>query len=226
MKYKDYLILPILAMYLVYASCAYVGEADAAGKVPKKLIDPAYISWGKSNEDYGELWYAENPVAKDCFFVSNDQNGKNEISFISTQSGQRNRVQKSDYSIVDKHMYCRSSNQTYDLVFTDALTAYDTLSGVYYRRADLNQLKDSLSSGKFVNSENEKNYFVIQKNGKVTEFLGEREYRGSWRAKTADTITLIGNDSNNQLDFMLIYDEYGYLTAIESQNNIVYNLVR
>lgn len=30
MKYRDYLILPVLVMFLVYASCAYVGDTKAA----------------------------------------------------------------------------------------------------------------------------------------------------------------------------------------------------
>ena len=28
MKYKDYLILPVLIMYLIYASCAYIAKVD------------------------------------------------------------------------------------------------------------------------------------------------------------------------------------------------------
>ncbi len=31
MKYKDYLLVPILAMYILYASCAYIAENGGIG---------------------------------------------------------------------------------------------------------------------------------------------------------------------------------------------------
>ena len=67
MKYRDYLILPVLIMYLLYTSCAYIAKTDEAASVGKKAVpdaavNPASMIWGGDEGEYGELWYASGAL--------------------------------------------------------------------------------------------------------------------------------------------------------------------
>lgn len=181
-------------MYLLYASCTYIFDDSSNGE-PKATISPTEISWGD------DCWYQEGARNGDSF------NEKN-----------------LNYSIKDMHMSGVSDNGTkYDLIFVDELTAYDLLSETYYRRADYDTLYNDLISGKFVNAQNENDYYVFKDSGKSIEYFGNQVFKGSWSFKTSSILKVYDNTCKEYFEFELIFDVMGNISGFKFYDS-VYNL--
>ena len=183
LKYKDYLILPVLIMYLLYASCAYIArtenEGDGKKTTPVAVVDPAVISWGDAEGEYGECWYAEGARGTSYFMVAASGRGEPSICFYNNSSiGKHNDFTESSCVVADKHMRCTNNGIRYDLIFVNEMTAYDLISGTYYQRGDYKLLKAQLTAGKFVNAENPNHYYVFKENGKSVEYAGDKVFKG------------------------------------------------
>ena len=227
MKYKDYLIIPVIFMFLIYASCAYVAKTDsalAAGvEVPEARIDPSKIVWGGENGEFGENWYAEGARGTGYFSVSS---GEEPLICFTTgaKTGSRGAsVTESSYIVSGKHLKCTNNGVRYDFIFPDELTAYDLVSGVTYQRADFDQIKTQLTSAKFVNLQNPDDYYVFKSNGKSTEYCGDRVFHGKWNLSTADSISLYDKARRQELSVSLLYDNFGNLNGLDC-NGFQYSL--
>ena len=228
LKYKDYLILPVLIMYLLYASCAYIArtENDGDGKktTPVAVVDPAVISWGDAEGEYGECWYAEGARGTSYFMVAASGRGEPSICFYNNSSiGKHNDFTESSCVVADKHMRCTNNGIRYDLIFVNEMTAYDLISGTYYQRGDYKLLKAQLTAGKFVNAENPNHYYVFKENGKSVEYAGHKVFKGKWNINTSDTIVLYDKACKQVLDLELFSDDYGNLGGFNS-NGTIYTL--
>lgn len=211
MKYKDYLILPAIVMFMLYASCAFISKSETvAGNTPDATVNPDEIVWGYDENGLGEYWFANGMRGTECFFVLQGKSGANEICFFNGTKRKTDLASKAVcYSVEDGHMICSSDCRDYDLVFVDEMTAYDSESGIYYRRGDYRQIYDSIISGKFVNVDNSNDYYVFQKSGKSTEFFGEKAFPGRWRLVTSASMCVYDNRSEQEYSFNLIYDNSG-----------------
>ncbi len=228
MKYKDYLILPVLLMFLIYASCAYINKAETSAngvsERPAAAVDPMDISWGPEKDDSGENWYAEGARGTSYFSVTPNAAKGNTISFFNSSSGDhRSAVTESSYVVSDMHMRCTNNGTRYDFIFTNEMTAYDTISGTYYQRGDYEEIKSQLTSGKFVNEDNPKDYYVLKDNGKSVEYFGDRVFKGNWTLSTAETISLYDKANKQDYQFSLIYDDFGNISGFDFKG-IVYSL--
>lgn len=203
MKYKDYLLVPIFCMYLLYASCTYLAKdkADTGEAFPEPSISPSEICWDK---DY---WYAEGQRSGDCF---NLENGK-EMVIVDGLKNSEN----ASYYISDMHMRCDDGEgKRYDLIFVDEMTAYDCVSGQYYQRADYDALKGQLISGKFVNTRNDRDYYIFKDSGKSVEYFGNKVFKGSWNLSTADTLSIYDKQCHGYMDFRITYSSDGRISGI------------
>ena len=228
LKYKDYLILPVLIMYLLYASCAYIArtenEGDGKKTTPVAVVDPAVISWGDAEGEYGECWYAEGARGTSYFMVAASGRGEPSICFYNNSSiGKHNDFTESSCVVADQHMRCTNNGIRYDLIFVNAMTAYDLISGTYYQRGDYKLLKAQLTAGKFVNAENPNHYYVFKENGKSVEYAGDKVFKGKWNINTSDTIVLYDKACKQVLDLELFSDDYGNLGGFNS-NGTIYTL--
>ena len=200
MKYKDYLIIPIILIYIVATSFAYVGKnevSDVPIDAPQASVCPEDINLGT------DVWYAEGSRNSDAISASS-------VSRISYE---------------DMHMLCATNEgKNYDLIFVDSMTAYDCNTGTYYERADFDTLVKELSSGKFINSSNYKDYFVFEENGKSIEYYGDKVYKGEWSFDTSDTLLVYDNACRGYIGFDILFDVYGDICGI-SNSDYVYNLV-
>ena len=210
MKYKDYLLIPILAMYILYASCAYIAENGGIGsKEPVASVCPTEICWDSDS------WYADGARGGNSFNVENSG------ELVISDGRQSSNV---NYSIADMHMRCSDGEGTrYDLIFLDEMTAYDCISGTYYQRGDYESLMNQLSSGRFVNEANEDDYYVFKDSGRSTEYLGNRVFKGEWTLSTAQKLTIYDNQCDGFMDFNLIYDNSGKISGL-TYNNMKYSL--
>ena len=223
MKYKDYLIIPVLLMFLIYASCAYISKADSALadnniNAPDAKIDPAKIDWGGET---GENWYAEGARGTTYFFVSAQDSGEGTISFYDSAVTDRrsSAITESSFVITGMHLKCTNKGVRYDLIFPDEMTAYDLLSGTTFQRADYDQMKSQMISGRFVNRDNPKDYYVLKADGKGTQYCGDRVFKGKWNFTTAETVTLF-HKTDRQQPFEIVYDDFGNLSGFTSQNSV------
>ena len=227
LKYKDYLILPVLIMYLLYASCAYIAKTDRDGKkadTPVATIDPAVISWGDTDGEYGECWYAEGARGTSYFMVAATGRKDPSICFYNnTSSGIRNDFTESFCVMADKHLRCTNNGTRYDFVFIDEMTAFDLLSGTYYQRGDYKLLKAQLIGGKFVNADNPSHYYIFKENGKSVEYAGDKVFKGKWNINTSDTIALYDKTCKEVIDLQLFSDDFGNLGGFNS-NGVIYTL--
>ena len=198
MKYKDYLIIPVLAMYLLFASFAYLrDDSVGAPKIPVATVDPTELCFD------GDVWYEAGARSSGYFSIDAD----------------------SHYVVKNHHlMYSTQSGTNYDLIFTDAMTAYDCNSGVVYQRGDYSTLMKSICSGKFVNSENEDDYYIFKDNGRSIEYFGDKVYKGEWNFETADAISVYDNTCKGTLTIDLIYSGYGAISGF-CLNDTVFNLI-
>ena len=229
MKYKDYLILPVLIMYLLYASCAYIAKTDEKlnGKkeaVPAAAVDPAVISWGDEDGDYGECWYADGARGTVYFSVSDKASKEPTICFYNNASFDRHAAPtESSFVVSDMHMRCTNNGVRYDFIFIDEMTAYDLLSGTYYQRGDYNLLKAQLTGGKFISTDNPAHYYILKENGKSVEYAGDKVYKGKWNINTSDSIALYDKTCKQTLDLELLSDEFGNISGFDV-NGTVYTL--
>ena len=227
LKYKDYLILPVLIMYLLYASCAYIARTDRDGKkadTPAATVDPAVLSWGDAEGEYGECWYAEGARGTSYFMIAATGRRDPSICFYNNaSSGKRNDFTESSCVMADKHLRCTNNGTRYDFVFIDEMTAYDLLSGTYYQRGDYKLLKAQLTAGKFVNVDNPSHYYVFKENGKSVEYAGDKVFKGKWNINTSDTIALYDKTCKEVLDLQLFSDDFGNLGGFNS-NGVIYTL--
>lgn len=228
MKYKDYLILPVLIMYLLYASCAYIARTDEKlnGRketAPVAAVDPAAISWGNGDGEYGECWYADGARGT-VYFSVGTASKEPSIRFYNNASSDRHGAPtESSYVVSDMHMRCTNNGIRYDFIFIDAMTAYDLLSGTYYQRGDYNLLKTQLTAGKFVNTENPAHYYVFKENGKSVEYAGDKVFRGKWNISTSDSVALFDKTCRQVFDLELLSDDYGNISGFDA-NGTVYTL--
>ena len=228
MKYKDYLILPVLIMYLIYASCAYIAKVDGTtekrASLPSTVIDPSQIVWSDADSSEGELWYADGVRGTAYFSVSANDSGETTIRFYDgSTSGKLQSVKDSACTIRNKHMQCTSDGTKYDFVFPDQMTAYDIVSGIRYQRADASQMKYQLTSGKFVNESNPRNYFVLRENGKLKEYSGVKVFSGKWVMNTTDTIVLSDYNIKESVCVDILCDSFGNISGFD-MNGTVFSL--
>lgn len=218
MKFKDYLIMPVIAMYVLYTSCAYIAkpvEKTETAAAPAAVVDPSNICWGT---DSGEQWFAEGNASSRCFYVSPDKN-ENNIFFVKNTYNSENYESK--YVISDMHMKCAGNDGTnYDLIFPDEMTAYDCNSGTYYKRGDYNNILEQLMSGKFVNSENKNDFYVFKPSGKSAEYFGNKIFKGKWQLETSDTVTVYDNACKDYFRFNLITDYHGSITGFRFNDTV------
>ena len=220
MKYKDYLILPVLIMYLIYASCAYIakvdGSAEKRASIPPVAVDPSQIVWGDDENSEGEFWYADGIRGTAYFSVNISASGSVTIRFYGgTNSGKSQTVTESSCIIRNKHLQCTNDNIRHDFIFTDQMTAYDTVSGIRYQRADSSQMKTQLTSGKFVNESNPGNYFVLKENGRSKEYSGVKVFSGKWTMNTTDTIVLSDHSTGESVCVDILYDSFGNISGFD-----------
>ena len=220
MKYKDYLILPVLIMYLIYASCAYIakvdGSAEKRASIPPAAVDPSQIVWGDDENSEGEFWYADGIRGTAYFSVNISASGSVTIRFYGgTNSGKSQTVTESSCIIRNKHLQCTNDNIRHDFIFTDQMTAYDTVSGIRYQRADSSQMKTQLTSGKFVNESNPGNYFVLKENGRSKEYSGVKVFSGKWTMNTTDTIVLSDHSTGESVCVDILYDSFGNISGFD-----------
>ncbi len=222
MKYRDYLIIPAICMYILFASCAFVLKADNvayAGGLEEEpavaAVNPETINWGS-----GELWYADGERFGESFCVSGS--GEYQICF---NSADKNRESSDSVSFVVDGMHLKFScdGQSHDMIFTDEYTAYDTESGMYFVRADYDSLQSQMVSGKFVNSENDRDYYQFGTNGKSSEYFGDQLYRGTWAFDTADSVVVFDYASDSDFHFQMMFDDYGSVCGLQF-NDIEYIL--
>lgn len=221
MKYKDYLILPVIIMFMIYASCAYVGSPDAAvaeAACPEPSVDPSVISWMQGDSDTGECWYESGIRGASYFSVNRDANGAKVITFHEGRQGT-----ESAFIVSDMHMKCNNDGKRYDLIFTDEMTAYDTLSGRFFQRGDYSQMKNELLSGRFINSENPRDYFLFRDNGKSVEYFGDKVFKGNWNFDTSTTVAVNDRSCKKNYHFDLLFDGYGSVCGFDF-NGITYSL--
>lgn len=219
MKFKDYLILPVVAMYVLYTSCAYVAkpaEKIELSKAPIAAVNPSEICWGTGS---GEQWFAEGNSSSRSFYVSPDKNA-NDIYFVkNTCNSEKN---ESTYIISDMHMKCAGNDGiNYDLIFPNEMTAYDCNSGTYYLRGDYEEIVKQLTSGKFVNSENANDYYVFKSSGKSTEYFGNKVFKGKWQLETSGTVSVYDQSCKEYFRFNLLTDFHGRITGFQF-NDITY----
>lgn len=220
MKYKDYLIFPVILVYLVFASCAFIAQkTDSEGAVPVPSVDPYAISWGGKTGEYGEYWYADGARGTECFSVATSSSGVSNICFLNNGSDGKGV----SYIVSDMHMKCKSGGKQYDLIFVDEMTAYDTVTGTYYQRADYSTIIKCLTSGKFVNADNPKDYYVFKENGKSVEYFGDRVFKGRWNLATSDTISVFDNRCKQNFEFDLLFDYGGEIRGFNF-NDVSYIL--
>lgn len=229
LKYKDYLILPVLIMYLLYASCAYIGRAELRlnGKKteePVAAVDPSTISWGGKEGEFGEYWYAEGARGASCFTVACSRGEAPSIGFYVNSSGSRqNGLSESSCVVADMHMRCTNHGVRYDFIFPNEMTAYDLLSGTYYHRGDYGLMKAQLTSGKFINPVNPNHYYVFKENGKSVEYAGDKVFGGKWNISTSGSVSLYDKTCRQVFELSLLSDDYGNISGFNS-NGTVYQL--
>ena len=228
MKYKDYLILPVLIMYLIYASCAYIAKADGSAEkrasIPPAAVDPSQIVWSDDENSEGEFWYADGVRGTAYFSINSLNSGVVTIRFYGgTNSGKSQTVTESSCTIRNKHLQCINDGIKYDFIFSDQMTAFDTVSGIRYQRADSSQMKTQLTSGKFVNESNPGNYFVLKENGRSKEYAGVKVFSGKWTMNTTDTIVLSDRSTGKSVCVDILYDSFGNISGFDI-NGIVYSL--
>lgn len=222
MKYRDYLIIPAICMYILFASCAFVLKADNVayasgleGEPAVAALDPETINWGS-----GERWYADGERFGESFYVP--VSGEKQICFNSAEKS--NTSSKPVAFIFDgMHLKFSSEGQSHDLIFTDEYTAYDMNSGMFFVRADYDSLQSQMVSGKFVNSENNRDYYQFDSNGKSAEYFGDQLYRGSWAFDTADSLVVFDYATDSDFHFQMIFDDYGSVCGLRF-NDIEYIL--
>lgn len=216
MKYKDYLIIPVLVMALFFVSCALIPGADVNSEaaVPDAALDPSEITWGCDDSGLGEYWYANGTRGDECFTVHTDENGLKDFRFYS---GSRKTDEPSarglSYRVDNGHLSCADNERTYDLIFLDDMTAYDTVTGVTYCRADYSVLFSSVTSGKFVNKDNPNDAYVFKESGKSIEFFGEKAFPGRWRFATSDSLSVYDNRTEETFTFDLILGSAGSVSG-------------
>jgi hypothetical protein len=225
MKYKDYLILPVLIMYLIYASCAYIAKVDGTAEkhasIPSVTVDPSLIVWSDSDSNEGEFWYADGIRGTAYFSVNSSASGETTIRFYGgTNSGKSQTVTESVCTIRNKHLQCTNDGLKYDFVFPDQMTAYETVSGIRYQRADSSQMKTQLTSGRFVNESNPGNYFVLKENGKSKEYSGVKVFNGKWTMNTTDTIVLSDHTTGEPVCVDILCDPFGNISGFDIDGTI------
>ena len=225
MKYKDYLILPVLIMYLIYASCAYIakvdGSAEKRASMPSATVDPSQIVWSDDESDEGEFWYADGVRGTAYFSVNSSAPETSTIRFYGgVNAGKQQTVTESSFTIRNKHLQCTNNGIKYDFVFPDQMTAYDTVSGIRYQRADSSQMKTQLTSGKFVNESNPGNYFVLKENGKTKEYCGVKVFSGKWTMNTTDTIVLSNHSTGEPIRVDILCDSFGNINGFDIKGTI------
>ena len=220
MKYKDYLILPVLIMYLIYASCAYVakvdGSAEKRASMPSATVDPSQIVWSDDESDEGEFWYADGVRGTAYFSVNGSAPETLTIRFYGgANAGKQQTVTESSFTIRNKHLQCTNNGIKYDFIFPDQMTAYDTVSGIRYQRADSSQMKTQLTSGRFVNESNPGNFFVLKENGKTKEYCGVKVFSGKWTMNTTDTIVLSDHNTGEAVCVDILCDPFGNINGFD-----------
>ena len=232
MKYRDYMILPAIIMYIVFASCAFVAKAPSNSDIanaeivePTASVNPADISWGPKEDAIGEYWYAEGTRTGEYFAVETSSSNIGDIYFFNGRTASDAVTQATPYVVKDMHMQCATNEgRRYDLIFLDEMTAYDCVTGTYYQRADYDSICRQLVSGKFVNSTNSRDYYVFKTNGKSAEYFGDQLFKGRWNVNTSGTIAVYDYSCEEYFYFNIVFDKYGNISGF-TFNEIVYNLV-
>ena len=209
--YKDFLILPVVLAFIIFASCAYVAGFESEDEIPEATIDPNAIIWGVDETGYGETWYAGGERGTESFSVNETPYGGNEISFYSGTG--RGNASTSKYTVNNKHMLASGGDKNYDIIFIDEMTAYDTLSGTTYKRADRNSILQCLISSPFVNESNPDDYYIFKDTGKSIEYFGEMAFTGKWSLATTNTILLYDNRTEETYTFTLLYSASGNIAG-------------
>ena len=159
-----------------------------------KTSDNWYAN-GKEGGAYMYLADSTSPSGFECCMV--DANGNE--TFYSCKNE-------------NEHLINDEDGLNVDIVFYDALNAYDYVSETWYSRGSVKKMESYVAGKRFVD---EKNGIavVFNEDGTVVETTNDVEYKGKWYVANSTQI-FEDLDGYYITDFDLIFDEKGNFTGL------------
>ena len=161
--------------------------------------DKTSDNWYANGKEGGAYMYVVDstaPAGLSCCIV--DENG-NETEYYSCENE-------------NEHLVYNKDGLNLDIVFYDALTAYDYVSETWYSRGSVKKMESYISGKKFVDADNTI-IIVFNEDGTVVETSDGEEYTGTWYVANSTQI-FEDIDGYGPTDFDLIFDESGNFTGI------------
>lgn len=182
-------IILIMALLLALCSCGKVNNDNEQMQLAQeKIIDPLSINWGmrEDNEIISDKWYPNGSEGLDyIYFTTATSSGG--CAYTRVMNGEQICH---EYCELDDngHLVTPAGNISIDIVFTDAFTAYDYASDIWYLRGNLKKLEEQFVGREFYEENDESNIISFEDNGKCSELYKGANDLGTWEICTATAV--------------------------------------
>ena len=198
------------------SASASSSAASSSAASADEYVDPATINpgWLDSDVRTSDTWYLDgDPTAGGIYFT----NAANDAGLSYTKVDANDQDGDSEFNLViteDKHLRTpEGTAPKIDIVFDDVMNCYDYVSGNFYSRGDLNELKAAVAGNTYVAEDGSGAEIVVNEDGTfVLSWKGKTD-PGTWEI-AASTVVEMTYDSDNYTEEYRMTIEDGVATRI------------
>ncbi|MBE6824954.1 MAG: hypothetical protein E7513_06375 [Ruminococcaceae bacterium] len=220
---KIFAIMLSLLMVFCFAGCDKNADTDMQASTesgPSTTIDPCTIDWGYyAQEDVSDRWYQTD--TDDVIYIYFTQsNSGNVCTYHLVQSGVV--VESTDCVLSgENHLIpVDESAMTLDLVFQDAFTVFDYVSGNWYSRGDQVELTNQFVGKTYTEESDNTNTIVFNEDYTCTETFEGIAYPGTFEITAKKTLRCVFEE--NVAKFKITYNDDQSVNNIECDGRVFY----
>lgn len=214
----------MLALACTLAACGGSGSGSGSGgatstpRTAEPNFDPATLSAGLSNNDtagaltYTDYWYADGDSEHPALYF---QNNSIMTPVFLNADGTEKTTKAGKTKIADGHLVPDGdADPTYDIVFDDPFTCYDSVSQTWFTRGDYTATLAKVVNTKWTSQQNGANSLELMEDGTAV-FTGKFSSTGTWHLTAIDRIGIADDSESEMREYDLSYDGSGKVTSLE-----------
>lgn len=189
---------------------------DVSGLTAAANLDPTAVDMGATGAE--DKWYKDAVEGDSYITFSAADNSAVKLACTKVEAGS-----------IAKTWLCTTTNENHlvdqeaedgksdiDIVFVDALKAYDAASGTWYVRGNAAELAKLFTGKQFAEKDNADNTLILNADGTGKEVFEGKEEEVKWEVSSAAALKYVDDEHEHTLT--VVTDAGGNLVSLDEQN--------
>ena len=207
----------VVALALVLG-CALSACSTTKARTPEANFDPATLRAGDSNVDTKgaptdtDYWYAESDSEHPALYF---QNNSIMTPVFLNADGTEKTARAGKSKVADGHLVPDgTAAPTYDIVFNDPFTCYDSVSETWFTRGDYAAVHAKLANTKW-QSQKSDTALELKDDGTAVFSGAYSSDSGTWQFTAIDHIDIVEEAGSEGFEYSIAYDDSGKATSLD-----------